>query len=206
MNFVTKVKFKKEHRCFPSQWEFTPQPGINLLVGDQGCGKSTLLHALGTNQKDLISVTLQNPEIAVNTRYLDTEKHNPRAISDLGATHLPAVYAISARFKSHGQAMLPLVEACKTARDNIIFLDEPEAGLSVRSQYGVSNALQTAVSRGCQLFVATHSTILMELTENVFSLEHNQWMKTQDFIQSQKQAPTKKNQPTKARTSKAKNA
>lgn len=161
-----------------------PIPGINLLVGDQGCGKSTLLHCLALNKTDKINIILENNEL-VETRHLDTEKHNPRTVGDINGTHLPVHQVLASRFHSHGQTLLPMVVACEEADQIILFIDEPEAALSIRSQHRITKAILKAASQNCQIFVATHSKILIESQENVFSLEHNQWLPNQEFLKSQ---------------------
>lgn len=188
MNTIKKISFPNDFRCFKAGWSMEPKPGLNLLVGDQGCGKSTLLELLGNNHRHIADYTLENHEL-VETFFLDTEKNNPRGLSDLSDTHLPAAVAIGSRWKSHGETILQLVLTSSQAKDSILFVDEPEAGLSVRSQFKVLNALQKAQKQGCQIFVATHSQILIEAVDSVFSLEHNAWMTPQDFIQTQKYPP-----------------
>ena len=37
-----------------------------------------------------------------------------------------------------------------------------------------------------QVFIATHSLILMEEFKQVLSLEHKKWMSSEEFIQTQK--------------------
>lgn len=203
MNRIQTITFKQDWRCFPKGWTITPKPKTNLLVGDQGCGKSTLLDCLATNKSDVIDIALENDAL-VETFYLDTEKHNPRMVSSLDLTHLPTHQVLSSRFGSHGESLLPMVTTCNQAEEKIIFVDEPEAGLSIRSQYEILEAFQKAEKQGCQIFIATHSMILIESQLEVFSLEHNQWMDPTNFLTTQKPPkpvkPNAKPKPTGART------
>jgi predicted ATPase len=188
LNTIKRITFLEAWRCFPKGWTWEPlgTRGINLLVGDQGCGKSTLLGLLGTNNQKIIHVELENQE-GVQTLYFDSEKHSPRAVSDLNATHFETSVVLGSRFVSHGQALLGLVEKCREAEKAIVFLDEPENGLSLRSQYRVANAIKRAQSQGgCQVFVATHSQVIMEAVKEVFSLEDNRWMKVPEFLEDQR--------------------
>ncbi len=92
---------------------------------------------------------------------------------------------LQSRLKSHGQVIFPMLKAISDNNNGLIFLDEPETSLSIRSQKKLVDVLYQALSQGCQLFIATHSTIIMECVEEVYSLEHKRWMPTAEFIKTQ---------------------
>jgi predicted ATPase len=71
------------------------------------------------------------------------------------------------------------------AKNVVLFLDEPESGLSIRSQYRILESINKAKNNGCQIFIATHSAILINSVDKVLSLEHKKWMNSGDFICSQ---------------------
>ena len=185
MNRIQKITFKTDYLCYKAGWSFEPRPGINLIVGDQGCGKSTLLKLLATNNTEKVDISLENDKL-INTYYLDTEKHNPRMVSHLDMTHVGTGMVLHSRFMSHGETILPIVASCEQGKDSIFFFDEPESGLSIRSQYAVNRAITAAEKNGCQLLIATHSWILMNCQSKVFSLEHNAWMRPNEFLETQK--------------------
>lgn len=182
---ILSIKFLEEFRTFREDESIIFKPGINLLCGDNGCGKSSLILAMTEKHRTKVAIEM-SVENECTFYYLDTEKHNPRTVSDVRNSHMTIDTVISSKFGSHGETILPLVRAAGKAKNTIIFLDEPEAGLSIRSQYKILESLLKAQRNGCQLFVSTHSAILMEAIGEVLSLEHKKWMNSQDFINSQK--------------------
>ena len=167
---------------------------INLLVGDQGSGKSTLLKLLADNSE---SITVELSEQAklngVPSYYFDAEKDNPRIndpqhYSDHGGNDIGIGYAqaLVSRFKSHGECLVDFtVTGINQSSDCVLLFDEPENGLSIRNQLRLVRALNDSVDRGCQVFVATHCLPLIESQEEVFSMEHDRWMRSGRFIATQ---------------------
>lgn len=92
---------------------------------------------------------------------------------------------LTSRMKSHGQALLPLLKQLNECKNGLIFVDEPETAMSIKSQYLIADVLKGCVNRGCQIFVATHSPIIMKAMGIVLSLEHKGWMSAEDFIETQ---------------------
>src|SRR5262245_54831264 len=111
-----------------------------LLVGDQGCGKSTLLHLMTSGSK-IIKVYLSRDanNKGVETYYFDSESMNPRiqGMDDFtnpnGSSRGIGLGAgLSSRFMSHGEVLQKFtVLGVKQAKACIVFLDEPESGLSL---------------------------------------------------------------------------
>lgn len=164
---------------------------INLFVGEQGCGKSTLLQLLQKNHED-IELSLSDFVIkeGVDTFYFDTEKDNPR-IKDPNLFTTPSGKdvgigyggALTSRFRSHGEVLQDFIIApLLKAKNSVIFLDEPESGLSITNQYKLIQAIKKASENGCQLFIATHCFPLIQEFD-VFSLQHNKQMNGKDFIE-----------------------
>lgn len=91
---------------------------------------------------------------------------------------------IRSKFKSHGQVLFPILKTISEKKNGVIFLDEPETSLSIRSQYAVVDAIKTAEQNGCQLFIATHSPVLMDAVGQVLSLEHGaKWVDSSWFME-----------------------
>ena len=180
---ITDIEFVSDLRCFTKGEKYNFQPGINLLVGDQGCGKSTLISSLvDCNEEIKVNVTRES-----DYTFFDTENHNPRMVKNLSSTFHNGANVLCSFFESHGETLLPFLTGLKKFKNRLIFLDEPEAGLSIRSQYKVAELLlHLAAKNGNQLFIATHSPIFMETVNDVLSLEHKKWMLTKDFINTQK--------------------
>lgn len=198
MILFKKVKFNNDFRCYKAgdTIEFTKD--ITLLVGEQGCGKSSLFYSIMNFHESGISA-----DFDPNSSYLflDTEKMNPR-LEDSYKAHRKfdnwrdddkakaeaAVdrFALDYNEQSHGQIMLPLLLANKNVKNKTLFFDEPEAGLSIRSQYKVLEHFKK-LSKNNQLVIATHSIVLIKEIGEVYSLEHKKYMSADEFIETQKQ-------------------
>ncbi len=173
--------------------------GVNLIVGDQGCGKTSLLELITNKDVDLkVELHEHAKEHEVPFAHFDTEKMNPRvagpsrelrSFDDFGM-HL------SLKWSSHGEAMNAVLMSKLKSFQGILLIDEPESGLSIRSQFALADTFRAAQERGCQLIVATHSIILMEAAKDVYSLEHLRWMKADEFIATQKEPKSKKTKKT----------
>lgn len=196
--YVTSVEFKSDYRCFKTGERFEFKP-LNMLVGDQGCGKSSLISLLFKKKTDedrkIIDVKLSDEVIGkgITTYFFDSEKDNPRikefnlyGNADGTSKGIGIGAAVAAKFCSHGQTLIHFsVNALNKAKDCVVFLDEPESGLSIRNQIKLADAIENAIDRGCQLFIATHSLVLVEYADAVLSLEHKEWMDNDDFIYEQ---------------------
>ena len=190
--YVKSVRFLQTDRCFTKNKKFKLDD-ITLLVGEQGCGKSTLLDYMNRHDKVLDVILTDLGEQGVETFYFDSEKMNPRtkdpqlytAISGAD-TGIGYVNALTSRFASHGEIMVDFTVNClKRAKNCVIFLDEPESGLSLRNQFRLAAEIQAAKDRKCQLIVATHSLVLIKSVSKVLSLEHGKWMSSNQFIKTQ---------------------
>jgi predicted ATPase len=195
-HYLKAIQFSKEFRkIFKVGDEVNFFPGITLLVGDQGSGKSSVLSCiLGKNREKAIKPIWG--EDGGNSKGLgvasfDFEHDNPRIKGHfpLNATGNQMAFQIGVKWQSHGETNLMLSRGMlgkDLPKDSsIICLDEPESGLSVRSQYKVWDFLSKAAESGKQLIIATHSTILIEQASKVFSMEHRQEMTAAEFLKTQ---------------------
>lgn len=160
-----------------------------FLVGEQGTGKSTLLKMI-KSMKGLKFLVSKNTDTNVMMYYFDSEKDNPRTVSDIENR---AEYVVKSKIRSQGEVLKDLVFGMVTEHEkSIILLDEPETGLSIANQYLLKQQIKEATEKyACQFFIATHSPILIE-NEKVFSLEHNQEMTANRFISLAKKKALKK--------------
>jgi predicted ATPase len=191
--YIDSVTLTSDYRCFKSEDKYCFKK-LNLLVGDQGSGKSTLLNMMFNHQNngDKIRIDLSEHAMvrSVKTYYFDSEKHNPRIknFNDYGnldgtSRGIGIGAAISLRFSSHGEVLVNFtIGGLDKAKDCIIFLDEPEAGLSLRNQFKLTDSINRVLERNCQLFIATHSIILISSFTEVLSLEQKRWTDSKDFI------------------------
>jgi len=95
-------------------------------------------------------------------------------------------------WSSHGETMNAIYKKIDSQKDTVFLIDEPENGLSVRSQYMLINKIKKGIENGCQFILATHSVILMQEFENLFNLEVMDYNTFEDFINSQKNKTWKK--------------
>lgn len=155
--------------------------GINLIVGDQGTGKSTLLNQIfkvSRQQQSVIDVEIG--EGSFDMLYFDTESMNPRQSRNAD----PMLCAVS-KFMSHGQAMWETTSIIDDSKNLLIVIDEPESGLSIKSQYKLLHKMHEAVKRNCQFILATHSNAIMSNIKKVFCLERKEWLSAEDFLAAQ---------------------
>ena len=120
----------------------------------------------------------------MNPRVVDAQMYsNPNGTSrgiGLGA-------ALKSHFMSHGEVLKEFtVNRIKDAKDCVLFLDEPEAALSLRNQYKLAKEIEKAVNNNVQLIVATHCLPIIQKFEKVYSLEHLKWMGSKIFIEANK--------------------
>ena len=193
--YIKSIEFKSDYRCFETGDKFEFKP-LNLLVGDQGCGKSSLMSLMFKNKTDedrkIIEIKLSEEALGkgITTYFFDSEKDNPRiknfnlyGHADGTNRGIGVSAAIATKFCSHGQTLIHFsVNALNKANNCVVFLDEPESGLSIRNQIKLTDSIENAIDRGCQLFIATHSLVLVEYADTVLSLEHKKWMTSDDFI------------------------
>jgi len=163
---------------------------INLLVGEQGCGKSTLLSLLRDNKDIKLELSVMAHIHGIETFYFDSETMNPR-VTDLQLYSNPdgtsrgigVGIALKSRFMSHGEVLREFtVNRIKDAKDCVLFLDEPESALSLGNQYKLANELKNAISKNVQVIASTHCLPLILSVEEVYSLEHKKWMKSEEFV------------------------
>lgn len=193
---LRSATFLKNYRCFKEGARLDFRAGINLLVGDQGCGKSSLLQMLAAlgglgserHLRDEMQKTATVEVSPVRAGYFDFEKHNPRIQAALGMGHgYDDMTQLSSMFCSHGEFSRSYVAgAVRVQGPALLFWDEPEGGLSLRSVLALASGLLSSAERGVQWVVATHHPVLIEAVGEVLSLEHGRWMPAAEFMESQK--------------------
>ncbi|WP_297451990.1 AAA family ATPase [uncultured Corynebacterium sp.] len=155
---------------------------ITILTGENGKGKSTVLEALasamgvdtdgGSRYKTQertspvpLVLTRRNPPDTFFFRG-DAHLNLARYYESLGDPSLSDLTQMS-----HGQSIMALAER-RFGAESLIFLDEPEAGLSVLRQLELLGRLGALAEAGAQIIMATHSPILLAAPEaTIISLD-----------------------------------
>lgn len=86
--------------------------------------------------------------------------------------------------QSHGEVIMPFLDESLKIKNGIVFLDEPETSLSLKSLRRLASKL-IEVSNNNQIFMATHSEILMRCSDEVLSMDIKEWTNTHEYIKAQ---------------------
>lgn len=203
---IKMLYFKGKYRTFKPEDAILFFEGVNLLVGDQGCGKSTILQCLASlggckvpfwkkdRKEDIAKVAELLVDKPAPVFAHDYENDSPRtspSFETMGS--IPMGSAISFMKGSHGQATIALASAISDMKDAYLILDEPDSGLSCRSALTLVDAFKKAASNGCQIIASVHHPWVIESFSCVYSVEHKNYMKPEDFLQSMRE-PRKKSE------------
>jgi len=195
---LAAIEFTKAWRCFKAKDMFTFFPGVNLLVGDQGCGKSSLIGAIRNGAVELkrhdrdyhekkVATVLTNGKPCQSFKFdFEHDNFQTKPYFDSGTTS----FHISCMFKSHGEQNRAVLDNMASAKDSVIFMDEPDMALSIRSIHHLITMLDKLADAGNQIIAAVHNSMVIEHFPLVLSLEHRMWMPSDEFIESQAKEPT----------------
>lgn len=197
---INALMFKGTYRTFRKDDLIIFVPGVNLLVGDQGSGKSTILQCLAAlggcktpfwkrdRTEDIKKVATLLVDKPAPVFAHDFENDSPRtspSFETMGT--IPFSLAHAQMRMSHGQASNTLTPLIAQMKDAYIILDEPDSGMSCRSALALAEAFKKAVENGCQVIASVHHPWLIEAFDRVYSVEHKDFMKSEEFLASMRE-------------------
>lgn len=183
------LQFTEDFRCWKSGDKVKFHSGVNLIVGDQGTGKSSLLAAIAAacNAKQFhYPIGLESKVAILSSRGVaggfDFERDNPRVQNTFNDN---VQFHIASKLSSHGETNKTILLAIMKQHDSVIFLDEPDMALSIRSITKLVTIFKAAIENGCQIIAAIHHPFLIQAFPDVYSCEHRKWMNSDKFIATQ---------------------
>lgn len=168
-------------RAFAAMERLNFHHQVTFLVGENGSGKSTLLEGLadalrfpeqgGTRnfnrdpgepftQLRRYLVLERTGDLPIENYYLRAESFFNLATQIDELMLQPGYGGTSLHQRSHGEGFLALLQY-RLEGNGLYLMDEPEAALSVQSQFAALGFIRRLVQTGSQFIIATHSPILL---------------------------------------------
>jgi len=198
---INMVLVLKPWRCFTGEEVIHFRPGVNLIVGDQGSGKSSLFQAIQLRgmstpaswklpPKDEVPVMIDWQGDPVPVFAFDFE-HDSYRTKPFFEGDFP--FHLNAMHSSHGEmvvAMFDKLEETKLAdMPMFVLVDEPDMALSIRSCLRLVRIFKRVAELGGQVIATAHNPILIGGFEEVYSIEHGEWMTSQKYMNTQVEEP-----------------
>jgi predicted ATPase len=178
--------------------------GVNVFVGENGCGKSTVLKYMSDRQaakSDCVNdkLTIAEDSAGVRLMYFDTEKHNPRMTGPRSPASDDVIRHLMVKQQSHGETLFPILNHIGKMENTVVFIDEPESGISLANQKALWHAMSSAAEKGCQVIIATHSYLFMQWAGDVFDMAAGKWMPFAQYADSALSAKPARKKPRKTK-------
>lgn len=139
--------------------------GVNLLIGENGCGKSTLLNLIASGNEGIsngfFSITTHDNNAPFALRFIDMTKQGKNMQTSADDDSDKFLYAIVSKFKSSGEANIPVLLAFHKFKDGmLVIIDEPEQSLDFEHMLEFIEQLKRESNR-INFIISTHNPLLI---------------------------------------------
>ena len=194
--YLHNITFLKDCRTFKSGEKIDFKPGLTALVGINGCGKSTVLDSLrehfnikdnsylkGQDLKGCFNIETDQTQFDV--KYFDFHSGDKKYAGSFGDDMMGQIQAMKAS-SGIGNLLQFGRTGIKDMQKGLILLDEPDRGMAPKIQRDFGQMLlKLSLLRQNQIIVSTHSAYIMEVADNIYSVEHKTYFDTkEDFLKA----------------------
>lgn len=196
-----EIKFVEDYRKFKKDETIQFDDNLTIISGDNGSGKSTLIGCIRNmfdsswsysyNMDNNDKIIFSNDFNCNNKKvfFLDSCKDVNVTGAGLDSEHKTMedmILSVKGIKQSSGESLIyQIVHLLNNAKDaDLVIIDEPEKGLSIKIQLLLSNV----ISKFClenintQVIITTHSEIMLNLKDTIWSTTHKKKMKTDEYI------------------------
>lgn len=193
---LNMVLILKPWRCFTGEEVIHFRPGVNLIVGDQGSGKSSLFQAIQlrgmkkTKSWKLppvadvpVVIDFRGDPVPVFAFDFEHDSYRTKPFFDDDM-----MFHVNSMHRSHGEMVVAIMSVLEEIdKPMFVLVDEPDMALSIRSCHRLVRTFKHVAKLGGQVVATAHNPVLIGGFEEVYSIEHGEWMPSQEFIDTQKE-------------------
>jgi len=96
------------------------------------------------------------------------------------------MFHLNSMHRSHGEMVVAMFKTLEEIdKPMFVMVDEPDMALSIRSCLRLIRIFKHVAELGGQVVATAHNPILIGGFEEVYSIEHKEWMPSQKYIDTQ---------------------